>query len=108
MKILIKITLLLLLLNCLAKMPYGYYQFMRIAGCIGFAYLAYVEFESKRTVIALLNIICAILLNPIIKIHFDRHTWNTIDIIIAIYLLICLIIDLYLQYGKSNKKEDRI
>lgn len=33
----IKITLAILFFLCLAKMPYGYYQFVRFAGLIGFA-----------------------------------------------------------------------
>ena len=37
----IKIVLAVLFFLCLADMPYGFYQFVRFAGLIGFAILAY-------------------------------------------------------------------
>jgi hypothetical protein len=37
----IKIVLAVLFFICLFDMPYGYYQFVRFAGLIGFAILAY-------------------------------------------------------------------
>ena len=37
----IKIILAILFFLCLADMPYGYYQFVRFAGLIGFVILAY-------------------------------------------------------------------
>jgi hypothetical protein len=37
----IKIVLAILFFLCLADMPYGFYQFVRFAGLIGFAILAY-------------------------------------------------------------------
>lgn len=107
MKIVIKLILAALLFGCLANMPYGYYQFIHIAGCLGFAYLAYIEFENKNSITGLLCVAAAILLNPIAKVHFKRPIWNEIDLILAIALLIWLIIDLYLQYGKSSKKESQ-
>jgi len=106
MTYLIKILLAALLIGCLFKVPYGYFQFVRIAGCIGFCYLAYEEYKSRRVITEILCIACAILLNPIIKIHFSRSLWNTIDLIIAILLIIWIVVDLvYLYYGKGIKKE---
>lgn len=105
MKTAIKLILAALLLGCLAHMPYSYYQFIRVACCAGFAYLAYVEFESERNVIGLLYVGLAILLNPIAKIHFIRGTWNEIDLVIAIALIIWTIIELSLRHGKSSKQK---
>ena len=44
----IKIVLAILLFLCLADMPYGYYQFVRFAGLVGFAILAYKAHEQGR------------------------------------------------------------
>lgn len=41
MEKIIKIGLAILFFLCLADMPYGYYQFVRFAGLIGFTVLAY-------------------------------------------------------------------
>ena len=40
MKIVIKLIIAVLLLGCLAKMPYGYYQFIKLL-CIGLGWLAF-------------------------------------------------------------------
>ncbi len=93
MIVIIKLLIAALLIGCLFNVPYGYFQFIRIAGCIGFAYLAYNEFNYKRNITGILSVACAILLNPVYKIHFTRKLWNDIDLVIAILLLIWVIFD---------------
>jgi hypothetical protein len=44
----IKIVLAVLFFLCLADMPYGYYQFVRFDGLVGFAILAYQAHEQGR------------------------------------------------------------
>jgi hypothetical protein len=92
MKLLIKLILAVLLLVCLLKVPYGYFQFFKIAGFIGFAYLAYLEFKENKNLTAILCACCAILLNPIVKIHFTRKVWNQIDIALTIGLILWIIV----------------
>lgn len=48
MTMVIKIILTVLFFICLADMPYGFYQFVRFAGLIGFAILAYQANEQCR------------------------------------------------------------
>jgi hypothetical protein len=103
MNTIIKLIIAALLFGCLLDVPYGYFQFIRIACFIGFAYLAYQEFEEKKNIKGIVWAACAILLNPVIKIHFTRGVWNNIDLVIAIGLTICSLIELYLHYGKVNK-----
>ena len=102
MSIKIRILISLLLLGCLLDVPYGYFQFIRVTGFVGFIYLSYLEFINKKRTIIILTVICAILLNPIFKIHFTRRIWNNIDLIIAIGLIIWVISDLTIK----TKKED--
>ena len=101
---LIKVLIAVLLVGCLFNVPYGYFQFIRIAGCVGFAYLAFNEFNLERNILGILCFVCAILLNPVFKIHFTRKLWNQIDIIIAVLLLIWIFFDFYLHYGKPGLK----
>ena len=86
-------------------MPYGYYQFVRIATCIGFIALAYIEYESKRTTTVVLSVLAAILFNPIAKIYFKKDTWQIIDEVIAIALVIWIITDLVYLYNEKRGKE---
>ncbi len=106
MTIVIKIALALLLAGCLLDMPYGYFQFIRLAGCIGFCYLAYVENEKKSMHTVVLFVAFAILLNPIWKIHFSRYVWNVIDVIIATILIAFATFELivYLRRSKNLNK----
>ena len=77
----IKIVLALLLLGCLADMPYGYFQFVRFLGLIGFGLLAFQEKEKGNDGFFLLWVVSAILINPIFKISLGRGLWNIVDVI---------------------------
>lgn len=98
----IKILLILLLLCCLFDLPYWYYQLVRIFGTIGFAYLSWKEYAERLKITPILFAISAILLNPIIKISFDRNTWQFVDIILAAILLITLIFENKIQLLLKN------
>ena len=89
MKIL-KITLALLLLLCLAKMPYGYYQFVRFVALVGFALLAFNSYEKGLTNNTLVYIGFALLFQPFIKIALGRELWNIVDVAVAIWLIVSL------------------
>jgi hypothetical protein len=83
----IKLGLGILFLGCLATMPYGYFQFVRLVGMLGFAYLAYTEKDNSKKVMFFFFICSAVLINPIFKISLGRSLWNVVDIIWAALLL---------------------
>ena len=100
-----KIIIIMLLVGCLFKMPYGYYQFMRIAVCGLFIWLAYLEYKHKIILTVILCCLSAILFNPIAKLSFHKKDWQTIDKGYIIVLAIWLIVDfiLFIKGRKSNK-----
>lgn len=87
----IKVILSILFLVCLLDMPYGYFQLVRFLGMVGFAILAYNNYQKKQTwfVIWLAS---AILINPIFKISLGRDIWNVVDVIWAILLIASILI----------------
>ena len=89
----IKIGLAILLFLCLIDMPYGYYQFVRFAGMIGFAILAFNENETGSKNWAIFWIASAILINPIFKISLGRELWNIVDVIWGVVLLATLFLN---------------
>jgi hypothetical protein len=89
MKIL-KLILALSLLLCLAKMPYGYYQFVRFGALIGFALLAFNSYEKGLTNYMIVYIGLALLFQPFNKIALGREIWNIVDVVIAIWLLVSI------------------
>lgn len=74
-------------------MPYGFYQFVRFAAMVGFAYLAYSANEQNKKNELFIYIALAILFQPIFKIALGRTIWNILDVIVGIGLVITVIKD---------------
>lgn len=88
----IKISIAIILFICLLDMPYGYYQFVRFAAMVGFAYLAYSNNEQGNKNKVFIYIALAVLFQPFIKIALGRTLWNIVDLVIGIGLLVSLFI----------------
>ncbi len=86
----IKIILAVLFFLCLADMPYGYYQFVRFAGLIGFAILAYTANDKDRQTEMIIYGGLALLFQPFFKIALGREMWNIVDVVVGIGLLISI------------------
>ena len=86
----IKVILSILFFICLADMPYGYYQFVRFAGLIGFVILAYQANQQGRQTEAIIYVGLAFLFQPFFKIALGRELWNIIDVVVGIGLLISI------------------
>jgi len=88
--IIARIIAAILLFWALDRHPYGYYTLLRFVVCGVAAYSAYFAAELKKKSWAWIFGIIAFLFNPIIPIHFDRDTWQIIDVGVAILLLVSL------------------
>ncbi len=86
----IKIVLAVLFFLCLAEMPYGFYQFVRFAGLIGFAVLAYQANQQRRQTEMIIYGGLALLFQPFFKIALGRQMWNIVDVVVGIGLLISI------------------
>ena len=84
---LIKIALAILLVICLFDMPYGYYQLIRYIAMVGFAILAYYEYERKNIPMVIVFVALAILFQPLAKISLGRQIWNIVDVVVSIGLI---------------------
>lgn len=82
-----------LLFLCLADMPYGYFQIVRLAAAIFFVVAAMNELQANRESIGLIFIGLTILFQPLLKIALGRELWNILDVIVGVGLLV---------YGKSK------
>lgn len=92
-KNILKIALSILLLLCLLKMPYGYFQLVRFIGMIVFIILAYFEKDKTNKILMVVWICSALLINPFIKIALGRFIWNIVDVIWAILLIGTLLLE---------------
>ena len=83
-------ALAVLLLLCLAKMPYGFYQIVRFLAFAGFGYMAYLEYKGKNIDRMVLFVVLALLFQPFLPLSLGRVIWNIVDVIVAAYLLYLL------------------
>ena len=83
----IKSILAILLLLCLLDWPYGYYQFVRFAAMVGFAYLAFNANQKQNSTQVFFYIALALLFQPFFKIALGRVLWNVVDVIVAVGLV---------------------
>jgi hypothetical protein len=54
---------------------------------VGFAFLAFSEYEKENKGWVIFYIVSSILINPIFKISLGRELWNIIDIIWSVILI---------------------
>ena len=116
------IILSVLLLLCLAPMPYGYYQLVRFIAMTVFGVLAWLFYATRNTPglcapeeqkgyikddsttilskvsMAIVWGALALLFQPFFKIALGRIAWNAVDVIVAGMLII-----LWLNLRISNK-----
>lgn len=97
----LKLLLAALLLLCLAPMPYGYYQLVRIVAMIGFAVMAYHYHEKEAMPLAITFGGLALLFQPFVKVALGRSMWNVIDVIVAVGLLVLW----WREQGKERDKD---
>lgn len=90
----LKIILAVLLLLCLAHMPYGYFQLIRWAALVGFAIIGYDYYQQKNIPISFTFFGLALLFQPLIKIALGRTLWNIVDIVVAVLLIILAFVDI--------------
>ena len=94
---LIKIALSILFIGCLFEMPYGYFQFVRFLGMVGFAVLAFEMYEKDQTWF-IVWLASAVLINPLIKISLGREIWNIVDVI----WVVLLVFTVYQDFQKKS------
>ena len=88
-----------LMLLCLAPMPYGYFQLVRFMAMVVFAIIAYRYYMNNKAIAAIVFGVLALLFQPIYKIVLGRATWNAIDVLVAV-----LLIALYILEKRMEKK----
>jgi hypothetical protein len=82
-----KIALAILLLICLFDLPYGYYQLIRYIALVGFAVLAYYEYDRMSIPMVIVFMGLMLLFQPIAKVTLGRQVWNIVDVLVAIGLV---------------------
>ena len=88
--VIIKLILSILFLICLFQLPYGYYEFVRFAALVGFAWLGYRSYQKGNMKAVFVYAALALLFQPLLKIALGRTLWNIVDVLVAVGLLASL------------------
>ena len=97
----LKIIVAVLLLLCLADLPYGFYEIIRFAATAAFAWMSYDYFKSKKDGLGFIFAALALLFQPFFKIALGRVIWNAVDVLVVIGLIYLLIN----TFGQKKKKK---
>lgn len=85
------IFLAIVLLLCLAPMPYGYFILVRFIAMVGFGYMAFQYFKQRKEALSWSFVTLALLFQPFAKVGLGRTVWNIVDVVVAIGLIIMFI-----------------
>ncbi len=87
----IKVISGIILLLALLKMPYWYYQLLKITVFISFGYLAFMEFRQGVRLFPVLFLILSVIFAPFLELKLGRTVWNIVDVIAAIVLSLSIL-----------------
>lgn len=93
------LILAVLMLMCLAPMPYGYFQLVRFVAMVAFGVIAYQYYLRQKTIATVIFVLLALLFQPIYKIALGRVIWNVIDVAVA-----ALLVGLFVLEKRLEKK----
>ena len=87
MKNVLYIVIAVMLLLCLADMPYGYFLLVRFVAMASFAYISYGFFKARKEGMGFIFAALTFLFQPFFKIALGRVMWNVVDVVVAIGLI---------------------
>lgn len=91
MKPILKLIIAVLLLLCLADMPYGFYQLVRFAAAGAFTYMSYDYFKRNEDKLGFVFAALALLFQPFFKVALGRVLWNIMDVLVAVALVYLIV-----------------
>lgn len=97
----LKVGMAIAMLICLFDMPYGYYQIVRLGSAIS---LIYLSIREMRELLIWVFLGLAILFQPVFPIALNRQTWNIVDIISALLLLLLVLENILYQKGEVTSR----
>ena len=95
------------LLLCLAPMPYGYFTLVRVLATVVFGIYAYKCYLVKKEVLTWMFVTLVLLFQPFAKVGLGRTTWNIIDVIVAIGMIVFFFWE-WKEREKAGKRDEPI
>ena len=95
----------ILLILCLLKADYGFYQVVRTLVSFGFAFLSYRYYNEHNKTNAIIYLCLLIVFQPMLKIAFGRDIWVVIDVLVAGFLICQILHEVYMINHQSKKNQ---
>lgn len=95
-----------MLLAAMWKWPYDYYTVMRLAVCGAAVFVAYKAWTFKRVWGVWAFGFVTVLFNPLVPVHFERGTWQVIDLAAAAMFIAGVVVLRRPTTGKASN--DRV
>ena len=84
------LSIAMLLMTTLKHLPHGFYTLLRLVVCLTSIFVASFAYKAHiRHWVYIMGFI-ALLFNPIIQIHFNKSTWQLIDLVTAIIFVVSI------------------
>lgn len=96
------LLLAIMLLLCLAPMPYGYFMLVRFVMLVACCGLAYRYYMLNKKIAMWVFVTLALLFQPIYKIVLGRAIWNVVDVIVAAFLVVLFFMEKRLERAKTT------
>lgn len=95
-----------MLLLALGRMPYAYYQFLRWVVCVSAVWLCVNSAKSKVPWLAFVFALVAVFYNPITPFAMKRRSWEVVNVMTLVILLLGFAILTLLDYRTAT--QDRL
>lgn len=82
-----------LIIAASTKQEYSFYTFLRWLMTGASINFAYQTFKKREIGLTIFFTISAIIFNPIMKIWFQKDTWQIIDYLVASFLILTIVYD---------------
>ena len=84
------LSIVMLLMTTLKHLPHGFYTLLRLVVCLTSIFVASFAYKARLRYWTYLMGLIALLFNPIIKVYFNKSTWQLIDLVTAIIFVISI------------------
>ena len=84
------ISIIMLLMAILGHWHYGFYTLLRLVVCLTSIFVASFAYKARLRYWTYMMGLIALLFNPIIKVYFNKSTWQLIDLVTAIIFVISI------------------
>ncbi|ENZ9378404.1 DUF6804 family protein [Acinetobacter baumannii] len=91
---------------------YGFYQLLRFVAFFSFGFASFTAYTNKQQITPFILGLVAIVFNPFLPIYLERETWQLVDIVSGLFLILWTITTfkdaMYVFFNQVIKKNKKV